>query len=90
MEATDGETAIEKFRQDPTFDTVLVDIGLDKMDGVQVCAEIKSISKPTRVIVMSGLISQERMKEIEAAGADGVLPKPFQMPALFDVLKPRD
>ena len=73
VEAADGSTALEAaWRERP--DLVLLDVGLPKLSGIDVCAALKTNPQPPLVLLMTG-----NADAIDAAtcGADGVIAKPF-------------
>lgn len=52
------------------------------MDGVELTSRIKQTSPATRVLLVTGYCDPEITRRAVAAGADGVLHKPFELPAL--------
>ena len=76
--AKDGEEALELARGSGP-DLVLLDLMLPKMDGLEVCRQIRSDSKISRLpIIMLTAKTQEtdRVVGLEM-GADDYIPKPF-------------
>ena len=45
MEAADGESAVDIFLSEKNIDLVILDVMMPKMDGWQVCREIRQYSK---------------------------------------------
>ena len=45
VEAENGEQAIDIFCSDNTIDLIILDVMMPKMDGWQVCREIRKLSK---------------------------------------------
>jgi two-component system, OmpR family, KDP operon response regulator KdpE len=76
-EASSGEEAILALRHDP-FETVLLDINMPGIGGMETCRRIRQIH-PRLPIIMLTVRDQERDK-VEAldAGADDYIIKPFQ------------
>lgn len=60
---------------------MILDIGLSDMDGRKVCARVKSRpeTQHTRVIAISGVISDAEFAELRNHGFDDYLKKPFQI-----------
>jgi ribonuclease P protein subunit RPR2 len=54
---------------------VILDIGLPGMDGIAFCRELKHDPEAPIIVVLTGAENGER--EVKAAGADGILRKPF-------------
>jgi len=73
-EASDGLEAIGLL-QKGRYDVVVTDADLPRLDGVQLCKFVKANRPDIHVIGMSGDLSA--LKEMEHAGADICLPKPF-------------
>jgi CheY-like chemotaxis protein len=81
-EAADGSEALEAaWLEQP--DIVLLDVGLPKLSGTEVCRALKTNPHAPRVILMSG-----NAGEVDAAacGADGVIAKPFRLPELVELV----
>jgi CheY-like chemotaxis protein len=56
-------------------DLVLLDVGLPKLSGVDVCRALKTSPSPPHVILITG---DALADEVDACGADGVIAKPFR------------
>lgn len=79
-----GVTA-EKFRPH----VILLDMHLRDVDGREVCKQVKSSSdlQLTKVIGMSGKMSDEELKGLQACGFDGQLKKPFHVRQVIEVIE---
>ena len=73
-EAGDGLEAI-RLLQKGRYDVVVTDADMPRVDGIQLCRFLKAQRPDIHVIGMSGDLSA--LKEMENAGADICLPKPF-------------
>ena len=73
-EACDGLEAIMLLRQG-RYDVVVTDADMPRVDGVRLCKFVKTQQPDIHVVGMSGDLSA--LKELEKAGADICLPKPF-------------
>ena len=74
--ANDGEQAVELFNQEQP-DLVLLDIMLPKLDGWQVCKEIRKISnRPIIMLTAKGELF-DKILGLEL-GADDYIIKPFE------------
>jgi DNA-binding NarL/FixJ family response regulator len=58
-------------------DLVVSDWNMPDMDGIELTAEIKRASPATRVLLVTGYFDPEITRRALAAGADGILHKPF-------------
>ena len=80
VEACDGSEAIEvAWREQP--DLVLLDVGLPKLSGLDVCRALKTNPAAPRVLLITG---DSGADGIDDCGADGVVAKPFAPDALID------
>ena len=60
------------------FDIVITDIRMDEIDGLEVLDYIKSHSKNTKVIMITGYATVEVAREALAKGAFDFIAKPFK------------
>jgi len=85
--AETGSEAAEIVGHHPP-DAALLDVSLPGMTGPDICRKIKSASRSTPVILMSGALERGQLaKESSEAGADAFLPKPFSLDELRTVLR---
>lgn len=84
--AADGETAW--FRADTeTYDAIVLDLGLPKLDGLSVLKRLRQGGNRTPVLVLTARGSwSERVEGIDA-GADDYMPKPFHVEELLARLR---
>jgi len=87
LEAADGEQALEVARRE-TPDLVLLDVRMPRMDGFEVCRRLKTSqdTSAVRVIMLTGMGSDEDQQMGRQVGADGYFVKPFSPRALLDKL----
>jgi CheY-like chemotaxis protein len=81
------EEALSKTHQ--KLDLILMDIRMPKLDGVQVCKQLKENIEYHNIpiILYSALLTEEHIEEGRKAGADAMLKKPFELKALIEVIK---
>ncbi|OEU52184.1 MAG: histidine kinase [Desulfuromonadales bacterium C00003096] len=85
IEASDGQEALEKFRQyrpEITF----MDMTMPVMDGFQAIAEIKQIDPQAIIIAATADVQQKAKQRIAELGALMLLPKPASPKAVRDAL----
>jgi len=85
--AVDGFDAGAKvFRFRPHI--ILLDLLMPGMDGFEVCRGLKAdpVTRPIRVVGMTGFASDENVERIINAGAEACLNKPIDQDVLVDVL----
>jgi type II secretory ATPase GspE/PulE/Tfp pilus assembly ATPase PilB-like protein/ActR/RegA family two-component response regulator len=78
-EATDGETALAAVADAPSFDLIILDLGLPTMNGRQVLKRIRedSTHATVPVIVLTGSEDEEDEVVVMDEGADDYLRKPI-------------
>ncbi len=79
--ASDGVEGLDRFRADP-FDLVLLDIMLPRMDGYEVCRQIRKTSTVPVVMLTARGDTMDVVVGLEA-GADDYVRKPFDLPELI-------
>ena len=80
VEAADGSEALEAaWREHP--DVVVLDVGLPKLSGIDVCRALKTNPIAPHVILITG---NAQADGIETSGADSVIAKPFRPVDLVD------
>ena len=79
--AADGVEALERFRSEP-YDLVLLDIMLPRLDGYEVCRQIRKTSTVPVVMLTARGDTMDVVVGLEA-GADDYVRKPFDLPELI-------
>ncbi len=88
--AEDGAQAVDAWRAE-AFDLVLMDVNMPVLDGVRALAEIRRLEAAsprsrTAVWMLTANVFDDDVARYRADGADGVLRKPIDTLALFDLL----
>jgi two-component system cell cycle sensor histidine kinase/response regulator CckA len=80
LSAKDGLTAL-KIYQERKNDIALVitDLGLPKMNGMEVCQQIKTINPIEHVILATGYLDPEMKSEFLKVGIEHFLYKPYDL-----------
>ncbi len=80
--AIDGQEAVDKIKENPKFDLVLLDIMLPKMDGFQVLENIRADKdkKDTAVVILSNLGQKNDVEKGVSLGAKKFLVKAILSP----------
>lgn len=76
IEAADGEEAVEKFYADKDIALIILDVMMPKMDGWQVCKEIRRESRVPIVMLTAKAEEQDELRGFEL-GVDEYISKPF-------------
>lgn len=83
VEAVDGCEALEvAWRERP--DVVLLDVGLPKLNGLDVCRALKTNPLAPRVLLITGNAELER---IDDCGCDSIVTKPFHPAELLELVE---
>ena len=85
-EAADGEEGIKKFSSN-TYDVVLCDIKMPKMDGIEFLEKAKEINNDVPIIVISGHGNIETAVEAVKLGAFDYISKPPDLNRLLITLR---
>ncbi len=72
--------------QEKCFDIIVTDIRMDDIDGMEILEKVRSRSKRTKVIIMTGYATIEVAREAFGKGAFDFLAKPFKPNDLRNVI----
>ena len=89
--ANDGVEAIERVQKE-TFDVVIMDVQMPKMDGYTATRKIRQWERemarsPVPIVALSAHAMEGEIKRSQEAGCDLYLSKPIKKQALLDVLQ---
>jgi len=73
----DSRKALQRF-DEKNFDIVITDIRMDDIDGLEVLEHVTSLSKHTKVIMITGYATVEVARHALAKGAFDFIAKPFK------------
>lgn len=76
IEAADGEEALELFYRDKEISLILLDVMMPKMNGYQVCHEIRASSEIPIIMLTAKAEETDELNGFEI-GADEYIAKPF-------------
>jgi PleD family two-component response regulator len=67
-------------------DLIVLDIMLPDINGKEVCQRVRSdkSTDDVRIICISGMVEEDKVGELKAAGADDFMHKPFEVERLVD------
>ncbi len=82
-EAGDGLEAIDKYKQCKP-DLVTMDIVMPHMDGIEAVKNIVASDSGAKVIMVTAVGQDSKVKEAIEAGARGYIVKPFQAPQVIE------
>lgn len=75
--AYDGEEAVEKVRENH-YDIILLDLMLPKMDGMEVCQQVREFSSVPIIMLTAKGEDMDKILGLES-GADDYITKPFNI-----------
>ena len=85
--ASDGREALNLFEADPdSYDCVILDLTMPKMDGEESFREMRSIRADVRVVLSSGYSQQDLMARFSNKGFSSFIQKPYQIAGLLEAL----
>ena len=76
LEAENGEVAVDLFFEQKDIDLIILDVMMPKMDGWQVCKEIRQYSKVPIIMLTAKSDEQDELRGFEL-GVDEYISKPF-------------
>lgn len=79
--ADNGELGL-KLALETSFDAIILDLMLPRMDGLTVCEKLREAGNTTPVLMLTALDSREDMLSGFKYGADDYLTKPFDLEIL--------
>ncbi len=86
--AEDGAQALDAWRAQP-FDLILMDVNMPVLSGVEAVRKIRMSEPPgvrTPIWMLTANVFDDDIARYVETGADGVLRKPIDVPALFTLL----
>ncbi|MEO1610559.1 MAG: response regulator, partial [Pseudomonadota bacterium] len=82
----DGRFGLE-YAQSGTYDLLLIDVGLPRLDGISLCQEIRAEGNTTPILLMTAKNApDEKIRGLDA-GADDYLTKPLDIAELHARLR---
>ncbi|MGA3286424.1 MAG: response regulator, partial [Bacteroidota bacterium] len=88
ISAGDGLAAVNIYKErKKEIALVLTDLGLPKMNGRDVCAQIKKLNPSARMIVATGYLDPEMKSEFLKAGVQHFLYKPYDLKKVLKVVR---
>ena len=82
LTAADGESGLQRALEEKP-DLILLDIMMPKLDGFAVCAELRRLSNPVPILMLTAKGQVEDRVTGLDAGADDYLVKPFSTEELL-------
>jgi CheY-like chemotaxis protein len=84
---SDGEQALAKLIAQPdAFDLLITDNNMPRMTGVELVRRLRGTAFRGNILVVSAHLSPENRAAYDALRVDGMIPKPFDLYELRDVI----
>ena len=80
------EGGLEKISQ-TTYDTIIMDIRLPSMNGIEGLAKVRQIDKDVSIIMLTGYGNLETAQEAIKLGANEYVTKPFDIHRMLETVK---
>lgn len=85
---SDGEEALAKLIAEPAaFDLLITDNNMPRMTGLELVRRLRETAFDGRILVVSAHLSPENRAAYDALGVNGMIPKPFDLHQLRDVIR---
>lgn len=85
--AADGEEALAQIQtHQPPFDVVITDNNMPRVNGLELVKGLRERSFAGKIVVLSAHLSHELRAAYEALRVDHMLPKPFNVSQLRQVI----
>lgn len=85
IEATDGQSAIDRYKETKP-DMVFLDIVMPKKDGNMAIQEIMDFDPDARIIIASSVGTQSQLKSALEAGARDFVQKPIDRTQILNIV----
>jgi len=82
----DGQAGLSRFVE-ASFDLVISDIRMPKLNGIELLQAIKKLPKTAPVILITGFSDLLETDEAFRMGADGFIPKPFKKNEILEAVQ---
>jgi len=87
IEAADGLDGLEKLKENPDTELIIVDINMPLLNGMEMCAEIRRTNKSVKIFVVSLESSSELKAKGKAIGVMAWINKPVHPDKLLLAVK---
>jgi DNA-binding response OmpR family regulator len=78
VQASDGAEALERFADEGTFDLVVLDVMMPRLDGLEACRRLRATSTVPIIMLTAKAEEIDKVLGLEL-GADDYITKPFSM-----------
>ncbi len=86
LTATNGREGLQRVKENPGIDLILLDLVMPGLNGEKTFQKIKEINQKVKVIIITGYTDNEKLQELLDMGIDDVLLKPFEMSDILETI----
>ena len=86
VEGENGVEAVEKYKSEKP-DLVLLDVVMEKKEGIDALKEIMAIDVTAKVIMVTAVGQEQMVREAMSSGAKGYIVKPFNAEKVIETVK---
>ena len=86
VHAQDGQKAIERIKDEPDIDLVLMDINMPKLDGFESTAKIRELRDDLPIIAQTALSIDNAQEKAEEVGCDDFITKPIKLKSFLKLI----
>lgn len=84
---SNGEEALKAFQNDPTYNLILTDLMMPKMDGHELTRQIRKLNPDVTIIAVTAAVIGHETEQFYKDGANAVIPKPITPVAIYEILQ---
>jgi len=85
--AYDGQNGLEEYNKN-FYDLVISDVNMPRMNGIEMCEQIKEINSEQKILIVSAHDESETLMSLIKTGASGFILKPMTLDNLIISLYP--
>ena len=84
--ARNGHVAVEKVKEDTSFDFILMDLKMPIMNGFEATKRIRELGFTNPIIAQTAYASEEDKAKVSSSGFSAYISKPIKRNKLFEVI----
>lgn len=85
--ASSGPEGLDIYKEHKdSIDIAILDFSMPKMNGIETAEALREIEQDVKIVIISGLVSDDHLEEFRDKGDVGFLAKPFLYEDLVDCI----
>ena len=89
--AENGKKALEKIKEKPPYDVILMDMRMPEMDGIEATRHIRELDSPEHrkmpIVAITANVFSDDIEKCKQAGMNDHVGKPFELSSVIEVLR---